>query len=169
MKARAAKLPWRIFVLGLLLAVLAGCATPQRSATPSAPGVQAWTGRLALTVEGSQRQSFSAGFELKGAAEGGELTLFNPLGGTAAVLAWTPGTARLRTGSDIREFASLDALVTEVTGAPIPVAALFDWMSGKATEVPGWQVDVSQVAQGRLRAQRTAPPPAADLRVAFER
>jgi outer membrane lipoprotein LolB len=55
-----------------------------------------------------------------------------------------------------------------VTGTPLPIAALFDWLQGRATEVPGWHVDLSQVAQGRLRAQRTSPPPAADLRVAFD-
>jgi outer membrane lipoprotein LolB len=158
---------WRLFATGALLAALAGCATPQRS--PVAPGVQQWIGRLALTVEGNQSQSFSAGFELKGAPQAGELTLFTPLGGTAAVLQWAPGSATLRSGTEVRQFPSLDALATEVTGAAIPIAALFDWLAGRATEVPGWQVDISQLEQGRLRAQRTAPPPPADLRVAFER
>jgi outer membrane lipoprotein LolB len=152
------------WTLALVLAVLAGCATPRRVEAP--PGVQAWSGRLALNVEGAQ--PFSAGFELKGAPASGELTLFTPLGGTAGVLTWSPGTASLRTGRDTRQFASLEALATEVTGAPLPIAALFDWLDGRATEVPGWQVDLSQVAQGRLRAQRSVPPPAADLRVAFE-
>jgi outer membrane lipoprotein LolB len=149
----------------LLLALLAGCATPQRPQAPT--GSPVWTGRLALTVEGGQ--PFAAGFELKGGPEAGELSLTTPLGGTAGVLAWAPGSATLRSGNGKqRQFASLDALVADVTGTPLPVAALFDWLQGKATEVPGWQVDVSQVAQGRLRAQRSAPPPLADLRVAFE-
>ena len=153
---------WRWLGFALLLAMLAGCATPRRAE----PGVQAWNGRLALNVDGAQ--PFSAGFELKGASAAGELTLLTPLGGTVGVLTWEPGSASLRTGKETRQFPSLDALATEVTGAPLPIAALFDWLEGRATEVPGWQVDVSQVSQGRLRAQRTAPPPAADLRVAFE-
>ena len=156
---RRLALPWL-----LVLALLAGCATP-RPAAP--PGVKVWNGRLALTVEGGQ--PFSAGFELKGAPAAGELTLFNPLGGTAGVLVWSPGTAQLRTGGEARQFDSLDALVEEVTGTPLPVGALFDWLDGKPTQVPGWQVDLSQVDQGRLRAQRSEPPPPADLRVAFER
>ncbi|MDB5857261.1 MAG: lolB [Ramlibacter sp.] len=156
---------WRWLGLALLLAVLAGCATPRRAEAP--PGVQVWSGRLALNVDGAQ--PFSAGFELKGEPATGELTLFNPLGGTAGVLTWAPGSATLRTGRETRQFDSLEALAKEVTGTPLPIAALFDWLQGRATDVPGWQVDVSQVAQGRLRAQRTAPPPAADLRVAFER
>ena len=146
--------------------LLAGCATPPRPAAP--PGVQVWTGRLALNVEGRAGESFSAGFELKGAPETGELTLFNPLGGTVAVLAWAPGSALLRSGGKTREFPSLDALAEEATGAPIPIAALFDWLAGKATPVAGWQADVSQVAEGRLRARRTDPPPVADLRLAFD-
>jgi outer membrane lipoprotein LolB len=151
--------------VALLLAVLAGCATPRRAEAP--PGVQVWSGRLALNVDGAQ--PFSAGFELKGAPAAGELALFTPLGGTAGVLTWAPGSASLKSGRETRQFPSLDALATEVTGTPLPIAALFDWLEGRATEVPGWQVDLSQVAQGRLRAQRTSPPPAADLRVAFER
>ena len=153
---------WRWLGLALLLAVLAGCATPRRAE----PGVQVWSGRLALNVDGAQ--PFSAGFELKGAPASGELTLFTPLGGTAGVLTWEPGSATLKSGRDTRQFPSLEALATEVTGTPLPIAALFDWLQGRATEVPGWQVDVSQVAQGRLRANRVTPPPAADLRVAFE-
>jgi outer membrane lipoprotein LolB len=158
---------WRSWWAAACVALLlAGCAAPPRTA---APGVQAWTGRLALTVEGQATQSFSAGFELKGAPESGELTLTNPLGGTVAVLAWSPGTATLRANGSTRQFPSLEALAQDATGAPLPVAALFDWLDGKATPVAGWEPDVTQVAEGRLRARRTAPPPAADLRVLFER
>jgi outer membrane lipoprotein LolB len=163
LKAHAARF---LFAL-VLAALLAGCASPPRS--PAAPGVQSWAGRLALTVEGQASQSFSAGFELKGAPEAGELTLFNPLGGTLAVLSWSPGSATLRNGGNTRQFPSLEALAQEATGAPLPVAALFDWLAGKPTPVAGWQADVTQVADGRLRAQRSEPPPAADLRVVFER
>jgi outer membrane lipoprotein LolB len=152
---------------GLLLAALAGCATPQRSAVE--PGVAVWTGRLALSVQANPPQAFSAGFELKGAPATGELTLFTPLGGTLAVLAWAPGSATLRSSDGVRQFASLEALAAEVTGADLPVAALFDWLAGKATPVAGWQADVSEVASGRLRAQRSAPPPTADLRIAFDK
>ncbi|HEX2546955.1 MAG TPA: lipoprotein insertase outer membrane protein LolB [Ramlibacter sp.] len=156
-------------MLALVAAVLllAGCAVAPRAAVPA--GVQVWTGRLALTVEQQASQSFSASFELKGAPEAGELTLFTPLGGTAAVLSWSPGAATLRSGNDVRQFPSLEALAQEATGAPLPIAALFDWLAGTATPVPGWEADVTQVAEGRLRARRTAPPPPADLRVVFER
>lgn len=156
----------RLAALLLLLALMAGCATPQRTA---APEVQAWTGRLALTVGSNPPQAFSAGFELKGEPQAGELTLYTPLGGVLGVMAWAPGSATLRSADGQRDFPSLDALSAEVTGAEIPVTALFDWLSGKPTEVAGWQADVSRVADGRLRAQRHQPAPSADLRIAFDR
>ena len=52
---------------------------------------------------------------------------------------------------------------------PLYPPALFDWLAGKATPIDGWQPDVAQVANGRVRAHRYAPPPQADLRVVFER
>ena len=124
---------------------------------------------MALQVEDNQSQSFSAGFELKGSARAGELTLFNPLGGTLAALSWSPGSATLLGNGEPRQFDSVDALVAHATGAAIPVAALFDWLRGTNTPVPGWQADLSQLEAGRLRAQRTQPPPPADLRVVLDR
>lgn len=166
MIAAGRRMAVRLLAAGAVAAALAGCATPQRTAAP--PGVQVYTGRLALSVAANPPQAFSAGFELKGAPDAGELTLYTPLGGTLAVLGWTPGSATLKSGNDVRQFASLEALASEVTGAELPVTALFDWLAGKATAVAGWQADVTEVANGRLRAQRTAPAPAADLRIAFE-
>ncbi|MBK0391815.1 outer membrane lipoprotein LolB [Ramlibacter algicola] len=147
--------------------LLAACAGPQRVA---APGESIRTGRLALAVEDRPSQSFSAGFELRGRPEAGELSLFNPLGGTIAVLQWQPGRAVLDTqGRDKQSYPSLDAMVEHVTGAPLPVAALFDWLDGRATPVPGWEPDLTALAHGRVRARRSAPPPAADLRLVLDR
>jgi len=159
--------------LGLLAGaalIVAGCALPERQASPD-DGVSAsvWRGRLALQVEDQPSQSFSAGFELRGRPEAGELTLFNPLGGTFAALNWAPGTATLRTGDQVRQFGSIDALVAGATGTAIPVASLFDWLAGHDTPAPGWEADLSQLAAGRLRARRVQPRPIADLRVALER
>jgi outer membrane lipoprotein LolB len=156
--------------LALGAALLAGgCATPPRPAAPADTQAGPWSGRLALQVEDNQSQSFSAGFQLKGSARAGELALFNPLGGTIAVLSWSPGTATLLSNGQPRDFESVDALVAHATGSAIPVAALFDWLRGANTPVPGWQADLSQLGQGRLRAQRLQPPPPADLRVVLDR
>jgi outer membrane lipoprotein LolB len=159
----------RACVFMLACAVLAGCANPQLLKRGDAEADSFWSGRLALQVEDSASQSFSAGFELKGSAQQGELALFTPLGGTLAVLSWQPGVAQLVADGKTRSFGSIDELVQQATGSVIPVAALFDWLGGRATEVPGWRADLSRRADGRVSAHRSDPLPAADLRVVLER
>lgn len=153
------------FALALSALLLAGCAAPVKTVAPGT----GWSGRMALQVEGQASQSFSASFELQGSAREGELRLYTPLGGLASRIAWDAAGARLTSGDDTREFASLEALAAQATGAPIPVAPLFDWLAGIDTPVPGWQADLSRSAEGRIAAKRTTPPPAVDLRVILER
>lgn len=160
---------WAAALAALLLAQ--GCATPRLP--PAAPGqaqqLQEVSGRLALQVEGQASQSFSASFALRGTAQAGELELFSPLGSTLARLSWNASGAVLNNGGQTRQFNSLEELAQAATGTPIPIGALFDWLAGTDTAVPGWQVDLSQLPRGRLHARRLDPQPVADLRVAFER
>ncbi len=153
-----------------MAALAAGCAqvpkTPEAERTAGA----FWAGRLALQVNSNPPQFSSAAFELKGNAQAGELSLFTPLGGTLAVLAWAPGSATLRdSGNQVRSFDSLDALVTQATGTAIPVGALFDWLGGTNTAVPGWQADLAQLAEGRITARRSDPAPDVQLRVVLDK
>lgn len=113
--------------------------------------------------------SFSASFLLSGTAQAGELTLISPLGNTLAALRWQPGEAVLHQGEQTRRYESLDTLVAEATGTPLPVRALFGWLRGEPQSVPGWDADLSRLADGRLSARRLIPPPAAELRVVLER
>ena len=159
---------WSAWLAPLALVILAGCASPPRATGPVDPVTGPWSGRMALQVQDQASQSFSASFELKGTARSGELSLFSPLGGTLAVLAWQPGAATLNSNGQIRQFDSLEALVAHVTGSAIPVAALFDWLRGIDTPVPGWHTDLSQLAQGRVAAKRLEPTPEADLRLVLE-
>ncbi|MDO8279563.1 MAG: outer membrane lipoprotein LolB [Burkholderiaceae bacterium] len=124
---------------------------------------------MSLQVDSEPGQSFFAGFDLRGDPQTGELALYTPWGSTLAVLAWTPGSATLTAEDKVRSFSSLDVLLTRVTGAPIPVGALFDWLAGRASAVPGWQPDLSQLAQGRLSALRTQPLPSAELRLVLDK
>ncbi|WP_427913713.1 outer membrane lipoprotein LolB [Ramlibacter sp. MMS24-I3-19] len=152
-----------------MVLLLAACATPQRTAAPAMPGDVLRTGRLALSVQDQPGQSFSAGFELRGQPAAGELTLLNPIGSTVAVLHWRPGSATLQAqGRPPQQFPSLDAMVQQATGATVPVAALFDWLAGVPTPVPGWEPDLSSLPDGRVRAHRVQPPPEADLRVVLD-
>jgi outer membrane lipoprotein LolB len=163
-------LSWRRGCLLLAVCLIAGCATPRGDSGLNA-SESLWRGRLGLQVEGSNdvEQSFSASFELRGNAQNGQLKLFNPLGGTLAVLMWQPGQAMLKDASNTsRSFDSLDALSAQATGTALPIAALFDWLGGRDTPVDGWQADLSQTAQGRLMVKRFSPLPQARLRVVLE-
>ncbi len=144
---------------------LGGCASLRPAAVSA--HLPHWSGRLALKVDDDPRQSFSAGFDLRGSPRQGALELMTPLGGTAALLEWSAAGARLQVpGEPPRQAASLEALVEAATGTAVPVAALFDWLEGRPTEVAGWQADLSQRDRGRLQARRLRP--AADLRLVLD-
>ncbi len=167
MSLALARALWRAAGAGVLAASLAGCAIPPRQ--PAGDAMPQWSGRLGMQVRGDAPQSFSAGFLLRGSPARGELSLFTPIGSTAAFLRWSPGAARLEAeGQPPQEAESIDVLLARVTGAAVPVAALFDWLAGRPTAVAGWQPDLSLLPDGRLRASRSEPPPAVDLRVVLE-
>lgn len=153
----------RAALLGVA-ALLAACAAPRRRTE----GETVWSGRLALRVDSQPPQAFSALFELRGHAQQGELLLTSALGQTLATVRWSPAGAELQRGSDTRRRASLDELTTELSGAPLPVIAMFDWLAGRGSAAGGWQVDLSQHPQGRLVARREQPLPAAELRLVFD-
>ena len=146
---------------------LAGCSTPTPQAATDAPQ---WQGRMGLQVhdDAAQAQSFSASFHLEGDAQVGSLHIFNPLGSQVAQLQWQPGMAWLRQGNQSTTSASLDDLLKQSLGHSLPVAALFQWLQGQPASAPGWHVDLSRHAQGRITAQRSTPTPQATLRVVLE-
>lgn len=153
-------------LIAMLSLVITGCAS---RAPAAAWDTDFWSGRLALQVEGRDAQSFSALFELRGDDRRGELVLLSPLGNRVAQLTWTDGQAELVSSEGRRSSSSLDALVEDVAGTPMPIAALFEWLKGRPMAVPGWEADLSASAEGRLTAKRHTPPPAANLRIALTR
>lgn len=164
--------PRALICAALSAAFLAGCAQPARQLGKSEDTASAhWSGRMALQVEGqgrTQNQSFSAAFELEGRPQQGRLLVFNPLGSTIASLQWSTSRAVLQQGEHITTSDSLPALLEQLTGSDLPIAALFDWLQGKNTAAAGWQVDLSRIGEGRLRADRTSPPPPASLRIVLD-
>ncbi|MEI8170085.1 MAG: lipoprotein insertase outer membrane protein LolB [Rhodoferax sp.] len=152
---------------------IAGCAVPTRATSQIGSETPSWHGRLAIQIEAdsisSPAQSFSAEFELTGTPVTGELTLFTPLGSTAATLTWTPQSATMRSNSDTRTFESLEALIRHAVGTDIPVVALFAWLAGNDLKVAGWSADLSKHAVGRISARRTEPAPMAELRLVLEK
>lgn len=149
-----------------MAAVLAvtGCASRRPATSP-----QTWSGRLSMQVRSDPPQAFSAAFELSGSPQQGLLQLISPLGTSLASARWSPDEAVLRSGSDARLYRSMEELLVQATGAALPLAALFDWLSGVPTPVEGWLTDLSSLSQGRLQASRRQPGPAVDLRIVLDR
>jgi len=148
---------------------LAGCATTARA---PADGAAPWTsGRLSVRIESNPPQSISAGFELRGNAESGELRLNSPLGSRLAAARWSPGSAVLADSQGEQRYANLEDLSRRALGEALPLAALPDWLSGRpwpqaphrnnqaGFEQLGWQVSLARRAEGFVEASRAAPPP----------
>jgi outer membrane lipoprotein LolB len=161
------------FTLLLAIFFIAACALPKKPSGQN--GVEntvdnaVYTGRISLQVASEPVQSFAGGFELEGNPATGQLSLFTPLGGTAAVLRWSPGLALLQSGGNTQQYPSVQAMLEHTTGAAIPLEALFAWLRGEAAPAPGWQADLSRHAEGRISALRSEPAPSAQLRIVLER
>lgn len=157
--------------------LIAGCAlkplatgTNDAQSNPQTAFSEAyWAGRISLQIQSEPPQAFFAGFELKGRATQGELVLISPLGSTLAVMRWSPLEAILLQAGSSRNFASTDELLVQTTGAAVPLPALFDWLTGKNTPAPGWLADLSQLDNGRITAERSAPAPQATLRIVLDK
>ena len=162
----------RILVFSAALAAIffiAGCARTTLATATNDSGNGFWTGRLSLQVQSEPVQSFHAGFELKGRAEDGELTLISPVGSILGVLRWSPSEAVLDSGSHkLQRFDSVEALTAQATGAAIPMNALFAWLHGDNASVSGWTADLSRQSEGRISATRTLPAPEVALRVVLD-
>lgn len=160
--------------VSLVALALSGCAVSRPSlphagnASEVLSAANHWHGRIALKVDQDPPQSFIAGFELQGTPEQGSLSLTSPLGNTVGRISWTAQQALLELGGHTRSYASLDTLVTDMTGTNIPIAALFDWLHGQSTPVQGWIPDLSRAREGRLSALRQQPLPTAHLHVILD-
>lgn len=160
-----------IFFAAFLL--LTACAAPPLKRPADMVAVASWRGRLALRVDAdapsAQAQSVTASFELSGSPRQGELTLYTPLGTTAAQLDWTDQNAVLRRNGEVRRFASLADLIGFTLGTEVPVAALFAWLSGEPVSTAGWNADLSRHASGHILARRELPAPVAEIRLVLEK
>ena len=163
---------WRSAGPSLVLAatlMLAACTTPAPHQADSIAG------RMSLQVEAmapDPARQLSAGFELRGNGERGELDLAGPLGALVARARWAPGLAELETPQGTTAYRDLDDLSGRTFGEALPMAALFDWLRGRpwpgAPSLPlqggpgfeqlGWQVDTGRLTEGQLVARRLAAP-----------
>jgi outer membrane lipoprotein LolB len=156
------------YVLLALAALLMGCASPARLPSSTSTQEQEWQGRMSVSVQTTPPTHMSASFSLRGQAQNGSLNLYSPLGTTLATLDWTANAAYMQQGQQQQRFDSLEALTEQATGAALPVSALFDWLQGTPSPAPGWQVDLSTLAQGSLKARRFFPAPEVTLRIKLD-
>lgn len=157
----------------VLLWLLSACAVPPPAQPADSSAAASWRGRLAVRVEADAAtgkvQSMTAGFELSGNWQQGGLTLFTPLGTTAARLDWDKEGARLHRDGETRSFDSLSELVRFTLGTDVPVAALFAWLAGNNQAVDDWHADLSRHTDGHIVARRAQPTPATEIRLVLER
>ncbi|MBC7611059.1 MAG: outer membrane lipoprotein LolB [Polaromonas sp.] len=160
----------KAFLSAILFATLfiAACAHKTGAGSISDIKTRIWTGRISLQIQSEPPQAFFTGFELKGQAERGELTLTSPIGNVLGIMRWSPQEAELETGGNTRRFASVDALLEQTTGAAVPITGLFDWLAGKDTSINGWTADLSKRDTGRIDAIRMDPAPQTKLRIVLD-
>lgn len=166
--SRVRRMAGHLILLSMCLAWLPACVQLPRASGGHADQA-VWSGRLSLQVHSEPAQSFTGGFELKGSPSSGELVLNSPLGNTLLAARWSPVQAVLYSSGQARSFSSIDALIEQSTGAALPVAALFDWVDGKATSLNGWTADLQQQAEGRISARRSSPLPKTELRIVLDK
>jgi len=158
----------RRWLVTVPILALAACAQPPRVPLTVDAVRDQWSGRLALRVDSEPVQSLVAGFDLKGSAQTGELSLYSPLGSTIARMQWAPGQAQLNWNGQQRSFDSIAALTREATGTELPIRSLFGWLAGRDSGSDGWSADLGQLREGKLIAQRTHPQPGVTLRLVLD-
>ena len=123
---------------------------------------------MSVQVQSAPPQTTSGSFELSGSPDNGALVLLTPLGNIAARVQWAPDNASITQGKQTKQADSLDALTQDLLGTSLPIAALFDWLNGTATQAQGWSADLADHADGKIVAHRTTPLPEASLRIVLD-
>lgn len=156
---------------------MAACAS---LAPPGAASVEPLSGRLSVRVDGDAERSFNAAFELAGSPEEGSLALSTPLGVQVARADWSPDAVLLRSREGERRYPDLESLSEDALGERVPLAALFDWLRGRAWPgAPssargqgfaqlGWDIDLSRYGEGWVLAERRAPAPVVTVRAKLD-
>lgn len=175
--------------IALLALLLQACV----SHPPALPG-HVYSGRLAVRTDAAPNlpaRSVTGQFELSGNASNGQLILTTPIGTTVARARWSdpvgtrgiPSRIELEADGGTTHYATLEEMMQRAIGDQLPLAAMFDWLSGRPwPDAPvqggsangsfdqlGWHVDLSQLADNRLiDAQRAQPAPILHVRVKLD-
>jgi outer membrane lipoprotein LolB len=160
---------------------------------PPLPG-HVYAGRLAVRTDaapGLPARSMTGEFELSGNASSGQLVLTSPIGTTVARARWSdpvgshgePSKIELEADGATTRYATLEDMMQRAIGDQLPLAAMFDWLSGHPWPAApvvagdatgsftqlGWHVDLTQFRDNRLiDAQRPRPAPTLHVRVKLD-
>jgi outer membrane lipoprotein LolB len=140
-----------------------------------------YAGHLNLKLQafgdkGAEGGSFH--FDLQAQPTSGVMDISTPFGTLVASVRWNAGNASLLTPNGQQVFASIDELLTQALGEPLPVATLLYWLKGQPDpNVPftwlnapssptamaqfqqlDWWVDATDLAAGVLHAHRDTQP-----------
>ena len=143
----------RLFPIALLLALVAGCATPpaQQRLPASNAAIRdfALEGRIAVKVDS---KGYSANLKWRHAGEVDAVRLLSPVGTTIARLDANPGGAEL-VAADRKVYRSQDveSLTREILGWDLPLQGLQHWVVGRTD--PGLPV-TNEERDGRNRLTR---------------
>ncbi len=143
--------PFRLFLTGIVLAIVAGCAASRApQALPAAnAGINTFslTGRVAVKLE---QRGYSAKLSWRHAAGGDRMRLLSPVGSVIAELEADASGATLTTGDKkVHHSGNVQALTREVLGWDLPLEGLQHWVVGRAE--PGLPVQAEERdARGRL-------------------
>jgi outer membrane lipoprotein LolB len=176
----------------LAAGLLAGCATP---APPVAGPI--YSGRIAVRSDAAparEARSVTGQFELRGTPAHGQLVLTSPIGTTVARARWKAADERVAAAAGVADidleangrtthYDNFDDMTEAALGDSLPLAAMFDWLSGRpwphspasfdaghtSFEQLGWHVDRSRFESDQLiAADRPLPPPALHVRVKLD-
>lgn len=131
--------PFRLFLTGIVLAVVAGCAAPRAPQVlpASNAGINTFslTGRVAVKLE---QRGYSAKLSWRHAAAGDRLRLLSPVGSVIAELEADASGAMLTTGDKkVYRSGNVQELTREVLGWDLPLEGLQHWVVGRAEpEIP---------------------------------
>ena len=134
---------FRLLAAATVAFALSGCATSTANLSSAPVGAYRDTidlnGKIGATYQhNGERGAVSSPFSWTQRPGRVDVTLFTPLGQTAAEISVTPDSATLtQPNREPRMAKDIDTLTQQALGWSLPVAGLRDWLQGYATDAQG--------------------------------
>lgn len=137
---------WRVFWVGLLGVLLAGCASQPVATRPAQLESAPFTlnGRIAIKHQGERQ---SAGIRWIHQAQSDEIHLLTPLGSTAARIYQDAQRATLDQGDQHEQSDNLENLMSKLLGWHLPLKGLHHWVLGLPDPASPAQIERNSFGQ----------------------